>query len=162
MLCCTVLSLLKNQPRPLLDPGLGLQHTEPPGPDTDPTSTPPHAVLCCAVQMHAVHRAEPCVATAPGLLEAGVDACLDFLIPHLADARIANPDVRSMPVQTVWVLLQEEVGGWVDGCISGWVGWGRVGPCAAWVAGYGSPRMRGWECVGACSMEEWSEGEGSV
>ncbi|GAB4816683.1 hypothetical protein N2152v2_003729 [Parachlorella kessleri] len=60
--------------------------------------------------MHAVHRAEPCVDDAAGLLRRGVDVCLAFLVAHMAEERIANPDVRSMPLQTVWVLVQQEEG----------------------------------------------------
>lgn len=48
-----------------------------------------YATCVPVLKMHAVHRAEPCIDEASGLMERGVDVCLAFLTDHLAEVRCA-------------------------------------------------------------------------
>ena len=63
--------------------------------------------LCAApppLQLHAVRRAEPTVVKAEGLVARGLDIVVAFVVGHLTDTRIINPDTRGMLLQVLVVL----------------------------------------------------------
>ena len=105
--------------------------------------------------MHAVHRAEPVVDDAAGLMARGVDDCLAFLVAHLAEVRLLRvcpflcPAESVPPLTSVGLLVQV----WVCWCalylaeapVSCWGVWkgrceGCLGPCTECAAGLAAPR----------------------
>lgn len=54
---------------------------------------------------HAIRRSDPPFLPPLGLLQNGLPPLVTFLVTHFTDARIANPDVRDVLLQSISVLL---------------------------------------------------------
>eukprot|EP00850_Spirogloea_muscicola_P003185 SM000012S25447 [mRNA] locus=s12:1115664:1123627:- [translate_table: standard] len=55
---------------------------------------------------HALRRSDPPLAPASFLLRQGLSSLVTFLVTHVIDSRIINPDIRDMLLQSISVLLQ--------------------------------------------------------